>query len=68
MYLLSIHLSLGEVEGHGYLVPPEPGEVVTLHELPLQLRDLVPGEGSPLLPGIVVVWRNKYFHFQQKYF
>ena len=66
---ISIHLSLGEVEGHCNLVPPEPGQVVTVHELPLQLRDLVPGEGSPLLPGIVVVWSNIFsFSTDVKYF
>ena len=48
------HLALGEVQRHRYLVSPQPAEVVTVDELPLQLRDLVAGEGRPLLAGYVI--------------
>ena len=49
------HLALGEVQCHRYLVSPQPAEVVTVHELPLQLRDLLAGEGRPLLAGYVIL-------------
>ena len=50
-----IDLALGEVQRHCYLVSPQPAEVVTVHELPLQLRDLLAGEGRPLLAGYVIL-------------
>ena len=53
-----LDLALGEVERHGDLVPPQPREVITFYELSLQLRDLLPSEGRPLPPGIVVICRQ----------
>lgn len=46
------HLSLGEVEVHGDLVAPEPGQVVVVGELGLQLPQLLLGERCTLLPGL----------------
>lgn len=44
------YLSLGEVQGYSYLVPPESGQVVVDRELFLQLPYLVLGEGRPFFP------------------
>lgn len=45
-----LYLSLGEVQGYSYLVPPESGQVVVDRELFLQLPYLVLGEGRPFFP------------------
>lgn len=45
-----LYLSLGEVQGYSYLVPPESGQVVVDSELFLQLPYLVLGEGRPFFP------------------
>lgn len=60
------HLPLGEVQVHSDLVSPEPGQVVMVGELGLQLPQLLLGEGGPLLaslaaalrlpPALLVVW------------
>lgn len=47
-----LHLSLCEVQGHSYLVPPQPGQVVRVPELFLQLADLELGEGGSFLAGL----------------
>lgn len=46
------HLSLGEVQGNSNLVPPQPGQVVRMPELLLQLADLELGEGGSFLAGL----------------
>lgn len=63
------HLSLCEVQVHGDLVAPEPGQVVVVGELGLQLSQLLLGERRALLPGLAAgiclktgvldVWREK---------
>lgn len=46
----AVYLSLGEVQGYSYLVPPESGQIIMDGELFLQLPDLVLGKGRPLFP------------------
>lgn len=48
----AVYLSLGEVQGYSYLVPPESGQIIMDGELFLQLPDLVLGEGRPLFPRL----------------
>lgn len=48
----AVYLSLGEVQGYSYLVPPESGQIIMDSELFLQLPDLVLGEGRPLFPRL----------------
>lgn len=66
------HLPLGEVQVHGDLVSPEPGQVVMMSKLGLQLPQLLLGEGRPLLAGLaaalqlpsalLVVWGERAPH------
>ena len=51
------YLSLGEVEVHSDFVSPQPGQVVVVGELGLQLANLLLGECRPLLPGFTAhIW------------
>lgn len=46
------HLSLCEVQVDGDLVAPQPGQVVVVGELGLQLPQLLLGEGRALFAGL----------------
>lgn len=46
------HLPLGEVQVYSDLVSPQPGQVVVVSELRLQLPQLLLGERRPLLAGL----------------
>lgn len=46
-----LHLSLGQLEGHCNLVPPQPSQVVGVQKLRLQLLYLLLCERGPLLPA-----------------
>ena len=46
------NLSFGEVERDGDLVSSQPGQVVVVVELVLELPDLLLGESCPLLAGL----------------
>lgn len=54
---LGTHLPLGEVQVHGDLVSPEPGQIVMVSKLSLQLPQLLLGEGCPLLAGLAATLR-----------
>lgn len=53
------HLALGEVQVHSDLVSPEPGQVVMVRELSLQLPKLLLGEGRPLLAGLAAALHSR---------
>lgn len=52
-------LALGEVQVHSDLVSPEPGQVVMVRELSLQLPKLLLGEGRPLLAGLAAALHSR---------
>lgn len=64
-----LYLSLCEVQVDGYLVAAEPGQVVMMGELCLQLLQLVLGERRALFPGLAAgvhlktrvlgIWRER---------
>ena len=47
-----LHLPLGEVQVYRDLISAEPGQVVVMSKLSLELPQLLLGEGCPLLPGL----------------
>lgn len=50
-------LPLGEVQVYRDLISPEPGQVVVMSELGLQLPQLLLGKGRPLLAGLAAALR-----------
>ena len=65
----SVYLSLCEIQVDCYLVPPQPGQIVVVGELCLQLPELLFGKRRALLPrfavrvdleaGVLDVWRTE---------
>lgn len=53
----SSHLPLGQIQVHRDLVSPEPGQVVVVSKLGLQLPQLLLGECRPLLAGLAAALR-----------
>lgn len=64
------YLPLGEIQVHSDLVSPQPGQVVMVSELRLELPQLLLGECGPLLAGLaaalqlpsvlLVVWGERF--------
>ena len=71
------YLSFREVEVDGYFIASQPGQIVVVCELWLQLSDLFLGEGCALLPGFAVhvwliapvlgIWNEKQNIFQPQF-
>lgn len=51
------YLPLREVQVHGDLISPEPGQIIMVSKLGLQLPQLLLGEGCPLLAGLAATLR-----------
>lgn len=55
--LCRLHLAFGEVQVHRDFVSPQPGQVVVMCKLRLQLPQLLLGEGRPLLASLAAAIR-----------